>query len=163
MDSTGVPDMACGTVRCTPASVKNSEMPSVGDWYCSTTVSLRLYDERPSRTLYHPCAGMSACALQPLKRRLQPRTYVGPVHETDFTHAFVSVLVPHPEDSTRLPWTNIWKRRRHRGGLQIASRVHTEVVDRWFRAGWRNRYIARSGRILVHLRVRLKDSTGPES
>ena len=123
-----------------PYRERRPDVPLRGDWYVTTTAALRFYELPPSQTQGHAWSGMSRCALQLLKRPLPPGTYVGPVHAVERTKWFISIQVPHPEDSGTLTWTNIWKPT-----LQLAHRVERKGLHDWFNQGWENVYICNKG------------------
>ena len=114
------------------------EVPVVGDWFRSTTVPLRFYRSSPQQAVGHCWSGMSLCNQIILENRLSPGSYIGPVHAVERSEDFVSVLVPNPEDSSILVWTNVWKRR---GCMQIALLVDHEILQLWRQRGWVNKYL----------------------
>ena len=71
---------------------------------------------------------------------LGPRgTYLGPVHEMDYTPRLAAVLVPHPKDVRRLVWVNVWSSENDSGesaSVFFCRAVHPKEVARWKRAGW---------------------------
>jgi hypothetical protein len=72
--------------------------------------------------------------------------YIGPVHATYLRDdGLKSVLVPFPEDPSRLVWTDIWRLEDAQGQFNLRGTwychiVPMETVRDWMCDGWDNEF-----------------------